>query len=146
MKVEGRTCYVKSKVACIYTTRCSGRYPDTWTMNGVTMFELLSLYCAATSKAHSLTGSKKCDLEVSICFNLLDPFISSRFLALIAATPRSKLEMSVVMSFIQFEQHICELCLPDGTWRAKVIESSVVRAAQTVINWTPMAIRIFIFF
>jgi hypothetical protein len=73
------------------------------------MLELLSLYCTASSRSHSLTVSKKYDIEVSICFNLRYPFIFSNFLPHIVAVWYSKREMSVVVSYMQFEQRICEL-------------------------------------
>ena len=51
---RNRTCCVKPKVVDVYTKEtqhhCSRGYTATWTMNGVIMLELLSLYCAVSSK------------------------------------------------------------------------------------------------
>jgi len=54
ISLRNRTCSVKPKVVDVYTkeTRlhCSRGYTATWTMNGVIMLGLLSLYWAVTSK------------------------------------------------------------------------------------------------
>jgi hypothetical protein len=118
ISARNRTCCLKPKFVDVYTNgdttpmqqRIYCYMADERSYHVETLVTLLRRHFQVTFA--DVVQKMQCRSFHMLQFTL--SFISSRFLPLIVATRYSKLEMSVVMSCTQFEQHLLELYLP--TW------------------------------